>query len=499
MSAKILINASDPEEIRVATVKDGRLEEFRIESAAREITQGNIYKGVIARIEPSLQAVFVDYGAERNGFLQKHDIHDDYYHEDDARDVALHRLVKRGQGVMVQIAKDPLGTKGAMLTTLISLPGRHVVLMPGHSVRGVSRKIEDEAERARLKAIVAELEVPENFGVIVRTAGQGCSKTMISKDLKDLLRLWKTIRGKVMQEPTTALLYKESALVIRSIRDSFSPEVSEILIDDANVFREAQELISIFSSKHNQVVRLYEGDKPLFSKFQLEDQIASIYENRVRLKSGGSIVIAPTEALVAVDVNSGKSTHEKSVEQTAFQTNLEAAEEIARQLRLRDLGGLIVIDFIDMKESKHRAEVERARPPGNVPPAHSSVHRVRQPRHLPLLPGQGHGPGHGSAGDRLSAQARPGGQQDGGGPHQGRRPPGRRRLPAQPQAPGHRGAGEAPQHRHRHRGRRRPAALRKPDRARALKPAPRAGLRVPKRRASRLTARWLFLNHRRQR
>jgi ribonuclease E len=183
---------------------------------------------------------------------------------------------------------------------------------------------------------------------------------MISKDLKDLLRLWKTIKGKVMKETPTALLYKESALVIRSIRDSFSPEVSEILIDEPNVFHEAQELITIFSSKHNQVVKLYEGDKPLFSKFQVEEQIASIFENRVRLKSGGSIVIAPTEALVAIDVNSGKSTHEKSVEQTAFQTNLEASEEIARQLRLRDLGGLIVIDFIDMKEPKHRAEVERA-------------------------------------------------------------------------------------------------------------------------------------------
>jgi ribonuclease E len=359
MSAKILINASDPEEIRVATVKDGRLEEFRIESAAREITQGNIYKGLIARIEPSLQAVFVDYGAERNGFLQKHDIHDDYYHEDNVRDVPLHRLVKRGQGVMVQITKDPIGSKGAMLTTFISLPGRHMVLMPGHSVRGVSRKIEDEAERTRLKQIVAELEIPDNFGVIVRTAGQGCSKTMISRDLKYLLRLWKTLKAKVMKEKSTALLYKESALVIRSIRDSFSPEVSEILIDEPNVFHEAQELVNIFSSKHNQVVKLYDGDKPLFSKFQVEEQIASIFENRVPLKSGGSIVIAPTEALVAIDVNSGKSTHEKTVEQTAFQTNLEAAEEVARQLRLRDLGGLIVIDFIDMKEPKHRAEVER--------------------------------------------------------------------------------------------------------------------------------------------
>jgi ribonuclease E len=360
MNIKILINASEPEEIRVATVKDGLLEEFRIESAAREITQGNIYKGVITRIEPSLQAAFVDYGTERNGFLQKHDIHNDYFYEDNGHDAPLQRLVKRGQGVMVQIAKDPMGNKGAMLTTLISLPGRYVVLMPGHSVRGVSRKIEDEAERARLKEIVNELEIPEDFGVIVRTAGTGCSKTMISKDLKYLLLLWNTIKGKVMKEKPTALLYKERALVLRSIRDSFTPEVSEIVIDEPGVFREAQELVNIFASKHTQVVKFYQGQKPLFSKYELEDQIASIFENRVHLKSGGSIVIAPTEALVAIDVNSGKSTQEKSVEQTAFQTNLEAAEEIARQLRLRDLGGLIVIDFIDMKESKHRAEVERA-------------------------------------------------------------------------------------------------------------------------------------------
>jgi len=359
MSIKLLINASDPEEIRVATVKDGRLEEFRIESAAREITQGNIYKAVVTRVEPSLQAAFVDYGGDRNGFLQKHDIHYDYFHEEDDGSIPLHRLVKRGQGIMVQVGKDPIGTKGAMLTTLISLPGRYVVLMPGHSVRGVSRKIEDEAERGRLKEIVAELELPDGFGVIVRTAGMGCTKTMISKDLKDLLRLWKTIKGKVAKEKKTALLYKERALVLRTIRDSFSPDVSEILIDEPAVFDEAQELVTIFASKHTQEVKLYQGEKPLFSQFQIEEQIASIFENRVPLKSGGSIVIAPTEALVAIDVNSGKSTHEKSVEQTAFQTNLEAAEEISRQLRLRDLGGLIVIDFIDMKESKHRAEVER--------------------------------------------------------------------------------------------------------------------------------------------
>jgi len=359
MTTQILINASDPEEIRVATMKDGRLESFRIERSGREITQGNIYKGVITRVEPSLQAAFVDYGAERNGFLQKQDIHPDYFHEEDRGELPLQKLVKRGQGVMVQVTKDPAGSKGAMLTTFISLPGRHVVLMPGHGVRGVSRKIEDEAERARLKQIAHELEVPEHFGLIVRTAGTGCSKTMLAKDLKDLLRLWKSIKAKVAQEGATALLYKEQALFLRSIRDSFSPEVSEILIDDPAVYEEARQWVEVFASKQLQNVRLYQEPTPLFEAYGLEEQIASIFRNRVELKSGGSIVISPTEALVAIDVNSGKSTHEKNVEQTAFQTNLEAAEEIARQLRLRDLGGLIVIDFIDMREARHRTEVER--------------------------------------------------------------------------------------------------------------------------------------------
>jgi ribonuclease E len=359
MNTKILINASDSGECRVATVKDGRLEEFRIESAARAITQGNVYKGTISRIEPSLQAVFIEYGADRHGFLQKHDIHEDYYQEEDNFSAPLQRLVKRGQELLVQVVKEPIGNKGAMLTTLLSLPGRYMVLMPGASVRGVSRKIEDEVERGRLKGIVNELEVPEGYGVIVRTAGIGCTKTVIARDLKDLMRLWNSIKGRVMQEKAPALLYKEQALVLRSIRDSLSPDVTEILIDQPQVFQEALDLLKIFSSKNTQILKHYQGDKPLFSKFQLEEQIASIFESRVPLKSGGSIVIEPTEALVTIDVNSGKSTHEKSVEQTAFQTNLEAAEEIARQLRLRDLGGLIVIDFIDMKDAKHRAEVER--------------------------------------------------------------------------------------------------------------------------------------------
>lgn len=359
MSIKILINAIDPEECRVATVKANKLEEFYIESAAREITQGNIYKGVISRIEPSLQAVFVDYGADRHGFLQRPEIHSDYFQDSESGDHSIDKIVKRGQEIMVQVTKEPFMKKGAMLTTYISLAGRHLVLMPGSDKLGISRKIEDEEERNRLKDLMEKLKPPEGFGLIVRTVGIDSTKTLLSRDLRYLLRLWKTIKQSVMKEPAPALLYRERDLVLRSIRDYFTPEVNEILIDNPSVYQEVRKFIKIISSKHHKIVRLYKGAKPIFTKFEIENQIASIFESRVILKSGGSIVIEQTEAMVSIDVNSGKSTHERSIEKTAFLTDLEAAEEIARQLRLRDLGGLIVIDFIDMQEPKHRSEVER--------------------------------------------------------------------------------------------------------------------------------------------
>ncbi len=359
MSIKILINAIDPEECRVATVKANKLEEFYIESAAREITQGNIYKGVISRIEPSLQAVFVDYGAERHGFLQRPEIHSDYFQDSESGDHSIDKIVKRGQEIMVQVTKEPFMKKGAMLTTYISLAGRHLVLMPGSDKLGISRKIEDEEERNRLKDLMGKLKPPEGFGLIVRTVGIDSTKTLLSRDLRYLLRLWKTIKQSVVKEQAPALLYRERDLVLRSIRDYFTPEVNEILIDNPSVYQEVRKFIKIISRKHHKIVRLYKGAKPIFTKFEIENQIASIFESRVILKSGGSIVIEQTEAMVSIDVNSGKSTHERSIEKTAFLTDLEAAEEIARQLRLRDLGGLIVIDFIDMQEPKHRSEVER--------------------------------------------------------------------------------------------------------------------------------------------
>jgi len=360
MSVKILINAVDPEECRIAKVKNNRLEEFHIESAAREITHGNIYKGIIARIEPSLQAVFIDYGAERHGFLPRHDIHPDYFQDTRSGSRSLPNILKRGQEILVQVVKDPLLKKGALLTTYISLPGRHTVLMPGSTTLGVSRKIEDEDERTRLKKIVSQLKCPEGFGFIVRTAGAKCSKTRIAKDIRYLLRLWKNINKKGIKENPPALLYKEQNLVLRSLRDYFTLDVTSILVDDETVFKEVKDFVRLISPKHTQLTHLYQGDKPIFSKHQLEHQIASIYETRVSLKSGGSIVIESTEALVAIDVNSGKSTQEKSFAQTAFMTNLESAEEVARQLRLRDLGGLIIVDFIDMKDPNHRIEILKA-------------------------------------------------------------------------------------------------------------------------------------------
>ena len=359
MNCKILINAIDPEECRIAKVKDGKLEEFHIESAAREIIHGNIYKGIIARVEPSLQAVFVDYGTERHGFLQKHEIHSDYFQDGHPGDRSIANIVKRGQELIVQVTKDPYMKKGAMLSTLISLPGRYIVLLPGSKTRGISRKIEDEDERKRLKTIIDSLAMPEGFGLIVRTAGVNNTKSLISKDLRYLLRLWKNIKKNVKNIKAPELLYKERNLVLRSIRDYFTSDVTEILIDNSSVFHEAKDFVNIISPKHTKIVKLYKGAKPIFTKYQLEDQLASIFENRVELKSGGSIVIEQTEALVSIDVNSGKGRQKKSIEETAFMTNIEAAEEIGRQLRLRDLGGLIVIDFIDMRDRKHKAEIER--------------------------------------------------------------------------------------------------------------------------------------------
>ncbi|HSR10706.1 MAG TPA: Rne/Rng family ribonuclease, partial [Thermodesulfobacteriota bacterium] len=365
MIKKMLINAQDPEEVRMAIVEDGVLSELIIEPSSPGPSRGDIYKSRIINIEPSLQAAFVDYGEARHGFLPFSEIHPDYYSSPPQEKEGEPRprikdLIRRNQEILVQLERGEMGTKGAALTSYVSLPGRYLVLMPGSNGGGISRKIEEEKERRKIKEIVKELEVPPGMGLIVRTAGLDRAKSDLTKDLQYLLQLWDTIREKSEKTHAPGLIYRERDLVIRSLRDYFSPDFEEILIDHREVFNQAREFLRLFMPRYLGKVKLYSEKRPLFSKYELEKQVETIYQRKVPLKSGGSIVVDPAEALVAVDVNSGKATQGRGMEDTAYQTNLEAADEIARQLRLRDLGGLVVIDFIDMYDRKHKMEVERS-------------------------------------------------------------------------------------------------------------------------------------------
>jgi ribonuclease E len=363
MIKKMLINASNPEECRVAVVVDGVLDELDIHVRTYEATLGNIYKGVVSRVEPSLQAVFVDYGAKRNGFLSINDVHPSYFpesFESGRRRPRIQEVFKKDDHVIVQVNKEERQSKGASLTTNISLAGRYLVLMPGTDLYGVSRKIEDEKERKDLKEILKQLKPPENIGFIIRTAGMGRSKTELARDLNYLLKLWKSIENKVAQAPAPSLLHKEHDIVIRSIREHFSPDIKEILVDDKDVYKKAKDFFHEVMPKYENLVKLCQEKRPLFNKYQLEEQIEQVYSRKIKLKSGGYILIEPTEALVTVDVNSGSATRERDIEETAFRVNMEAAPEIARQLRLRDLGGIIVIDFIDMSQKKHKQDVEKS-------------------------------------------------------------------------------------------------------------------------------------------
>jgi ribonuclease E len=360
MTKKMLINATHPEENRVAIVEDGILTELDIEIAGKEQTKGNIYKATVVRVEPGLQAAFVDYGAERLGFLQMGDVHPLLFkaNEDKGRP-RITDILRRGQELLVQVVKEERGTKGAALTTFLSLPGRFMVLMPDSDTKGVSRKIEDESQRKKLKAAMASLDLPENMGYIVRTAGIGQTNEELKRDFDYLVRVWDNLQTLAGQVKAPALIYKESNLVIRSIRDYFSADMDEVLVDDPKVCQEAKDFFQQVMPEFARLVKLHQERRPIFSRYQIEEQIETIVKSKVPLPSGGSIVIDTTEALVAVDVNSGKMAGEQGVEGTAYKTNLEAAEEVGRQLRLRDLGGLIVIDFIDMRDRKHIREVEK--------------------------------------------------------------------------------------------------------------------------------------------
>ena len=417
MKQEMLINVSQPEECRIAIVEDGVLEELYIERSSQDNYVGNIYKGRVVNLEPSIQAAFVDFGVGRNGFLHISDVESQYFRQGGydpgkpiesgvrgARDFdfgdapesddegegddepegggpnggrrprgrrprpgarprikpPIQEILRRGDEVLVQVIKEGIGSKGPTLSTYISIPGRYLVLMPALGRVGVSRKIEDDDARRKLRDVMLELNPPKGLGFIVRTAGVDRTKKELSRDLAYLLRLWKVIVRRIKKFPAPIDIYEESDMIIRTIRDVFTGDVDSIYIDEPAAYERAKEFLQIVMPRYVSRLQLYEGKEPLFHKYRLDDEIALIQQRKVALKQGGGIVIDQTEALVAIDVNSGNFRAEDNAEETAYQMNLLAAKEIARQLRLRDLGGVIVNDFIDMRKDRHRRNVERA-------------------------------------------------------------------------------------------------------------------------------------------
>ena len=406
MKQEMLINVSQPEECRNAIMEDGVLEELYVERTSQDNLVGNIYKGRIVNIEPSIQAAFVDFGVGRNGFLHISDVEPQYYRQggldpdkafdveppprggaapgrsgeaDDADDRAraatkrkprlgdrprvkppIQDVLRRGDEVLVQVIKEGFGTKGPTLSTYISIPGRYLVLMPPLGRVGISKKIDDEHDRRILRDIMLDLKPPKGVGFVVRTAGTERTKSEMARDMTYLLRLWKSIVRRMRKYSAPIDIYQESDMIIRTIRDMFTEDVGRILIDEQAAYERAKEFLELVMPKYSDRLQLYEGKEPLFHRYGLEEEIGKMYQRKVPLKGGGSIVIDQTEALVAIDVNSGSFRTEKSAEENAYQMNLIAAKEIARQLRLRDLGGVIVNDFIDMRKEKYRRGVEKA-------------------------------------------------------------------------------------------------------------------------------------------
>ncbi len=398
MTQDMLINVRQHEECRIAVVENGVLEELYVERTAQENWAGNIYKGTLVNLEPSIQAAFVDFGVGRNGFLHISDVEPCYFEqvpgwaERERKELArraerdrdeqrppnrssvpddgynsnrprfkppIQEVFQRGDEVLVQVIKEGLGNKGPTLSTYISIPGRYLVLMPSLGRVGVSKKIEDEGVRRKLRDMMNELRPPKGLGFIVRTAGADRSQKELSRDLAYLMRLWKVIVRRMKKMPAPIDIYEESDMIIRTIRDIFSSEIDSIVIDEQAAYERAKEFLEQVMPRYVSRLKLYDGKEPIFHKFGMDKEIAKINYRRVPLKGGGSLVIDQTEALVAIDVNSGSFRSEDNAEETAFQMNLIAAKEIARQIRLRDLGGVIVNDFIDMKKDAHRRQVER--------------------------------------------------------------------------------------------------------------------------------------------
>lgn len=374
----MLINATRTEEVRAAILNNGKLEQFEIEVQDAGLLKGNVYRGVVANVEASLNACFVDIGADKQGFLPIDEIHPSCFHEKPKKKDGKPRIeevMRKGREIVVQVVKDAVGNKGAALTSHCSLAGRYIVLMPLDDSRGVSRRIGDEGRRKKIKEIAAGLKIPEEYGFIVRTAGTNRTKTDLNRDAAHLVRTWKEILKTAESGPKQkrnrgrrggrkgrgpALLFEDRDLVVRMIRDYYEPEIEEILVDNATPYNKAREYIRTVMPRSHKAITLYEDKIPLFTRYRVEEQIEAVFARRVDLPSGGYILIDPTEALTSIDVNSGRSTKAKSQEETALNTNMEAAVEVARQLRLRDIGGLIVVDFIDMSTNKQNRSVEKA-------------------------------------------------------------------------------------------------------------------------------------------
>ncbi len=358
----MLINTDHPEECRVVIMEDGKLEEFIVEHSAQERLKGNVYQGVISRVEPAFEAAFVDFGGKKFGFLPFKDVRKESYAQtrEKKAKVRIQDVLFRGQKILVQVVKEERDSKGPTLTNFLSIPGRFLVLMCGNAGGGVSRKIEDETERKKLKEIISGFDLPENMGVIIRTAGMGRTKIELQKDLQMLMKIWETIEEQSSDSSEKPkLIYQVPDMVVRTVRDHYTADTSEIVVDCPNTHKTLRAFFKLVMPRNQGRVKLYSETKPLLAHYGMEEQIENIYKRRVELPSGGSLVIDSGEALVAVDVNSGKTTSASELEETALRTNLEAADEIGRQLRLRDLGGLVVIDFIDMFQKKHKTQVEK--------------------------------------------------------------------------------------------------------------------------------------------
>ena len=376
MSTEMLINVVENEECRIAIVRGGDLEELYMERASVRRHVGNIYKARVNNVEPSIQAAFVDIGMPKNGFLHVSDVISRAYparlrkarnktkSKDKAKQRGRHRksiqeIFRPGDDVVVQITKEGIGTKGPSLTTALSIPGRYIVLMPHLGRLGVSRKIENDAERRKMREQLASLNPPSDLGLIVRTAGQDRSKRDIGRDLNYLIRLWKVVKGRAKSDKAPAEIFLESDLVLRTLRDAYTPDIQTIWVDSEPVLRRVCDYMKIVMPRYQKRAKRYEGEVPLFHKYGIEEAIARVYSRTVPLPRGGSLVIDQTEALVAIDVNSGSFRHGRDAEESAHQLNLMAAKEIARQIRLRDLGGLLILDFVDMEKAQNRRHVEQ--------------------------------------------------------------------------------------------------------------------------------------------